>query len=87
MGHKCSSFCRPSVTVNGRRYRVVKDLGEGGKVKVVTFPISCLKQETQPLLKQSPGCVCDLRGKTILLQASISLSGERNELTFLRKQF
>lgn len=31
MGHKCSSFCRPSVTVNGRRYRVVKDLGEGGK--------------------------------------------------------
>ena len=31
MGHKCSSFCKPSVTVNGRRYRVVKDLGEGGK--------------------------------------------------------
>ena len=31
MGHKCSSFCRPSVTVNGRRYRVVKELGEGGE--------------------------------------------------------
>lgn len=29
MGLKCSSFCKPSVTVNGRRYRVVKDLGEG----------------------------------------------------------
>lgn len=29
MGHKCSSLCRPSVTVNGRRYRVVKELGEG----------------------------------------------------------
>lgn len=29
MGHKCSSFCRPSVTVNGKKYRVVKELGEG----------------------------------------------------------
>ncbi|CAH3149019.1 unnamed protein product [Porites evermanni] len=29
MGHKCSSFFRPSVTVNGKKYRVVKDLGEG----------------------------------------------------------
>lgn len=35
MGHKCSSFCRPSVTVNGRRYRVVKDLGEGGKISIL----------------------------------------------------
>ena len=32
MGHKCSSFFRPSVTVNGKKYRVVKDLGEGGKL-------------------------------------------------------
>lgn len=29
MGHKCSSFFKPSVTVNGRKYRVVKDIGEG----------------------------------------------------------
>lgn len=29
MGHKCSSFCRPSVTVNGKKYRVIKELGEG----------------------------------------------------------
>ena len=32
MGHKCSSFFRPAVTVNGKKYRVVKDLGEGGKL-------------------------------------------------------
>lgn len=31
MGLKCSSICKPSVRVNGRRYKVVKDLGEGGK--------------------------------------------------------
>lgn len=29
MGHKCSSYFKPSVTVNGRKYRVVKDIGEG----------------------------------------------------------
>ncbi|XP_074621000.1 serine/threonine-protein kinase 16-like [Acropora palmata] len=29
MGLKCSSICKPSVRVNGRRYKVVKDLGEG----------------------------------------------------------
>ena len=40
MGHKCSSLCRPSVTVNGRRYRVVKELGEGGKISILYDRIS-----------------------------------------------
>lgn len=31
MGLFCSRVCPGSVTVNGVRYRVVRDLGEGGK--------------------------------------------------------
>lgn len=47
MGHKCSSFCRPSVTVNGRRYRVVKDLGEGGKISIMYDLISLRTASTE----------------------------------------
>ena len=61
MGHQCSSFCRPSVTVNGRRYRVVKDLGEGGK------NIFDLLARTEELFDGSVAKICNTRVEIELL--------------------
>jgi len=42
MGLFCSRVCPGSVTVNGTRYRVVRDLGEGGKLQKENFLFSLL---------------------------------------------